>query len=221
MDYVFHWRVITDNLDLFLHGIWLTIQLAAVTCVLGIMVGVLGAAAMVSRFRPLVLLTRGYVEIIRNTPLLVQLFFVFFGLPSLGLKLNAGQAAVLTLSLHVGAYATEIIRAGIEAVPRGQLEAAEALALSRLHRFRFVVLPQALRYVYPALASQFIILLLDTSIVSLIGAEDLTNVGYYLESRTFRSFEIFFFITLVYLSLSFLFRRAFGLAYRVGLAKGG
>jgi polar amino acid transport system permease protein len=221
MDYVFHWRVITDNLDLFLHGIWLTIQLAAVTCVLGIMVGVLGAAAMVSGFRPLVLLTRGYVEIIRNTPLLVQLFFVFFGLPSLGLKLNAGQAAVLTLSLHVGAYATEIIRAGIEAVPRGQLEAAEALALSRLHRFRFVVLPQALRYVYPALASQFIILLLDTSIVSLIGAEDLTNVGYYLESRTFRSFEIFFFITLVYLSLSFLFRRAFGLAYRVGLAKGG
>jgi polar amino acid transport system permease protein len=221
MDYVFHWRVITDNLDLFLDGIWLTVQLAAVTCVLGILVGVLGAAAMVSGFRPLVALTRGYVEVIRNTPLLVQLFFVFFGLPSLGFRLNAAEAAVLTLSLHVGAYATEIIRAGIEAVPRGLLEAADALALSRFQRFRFVVLPQALRRVYPALSSQFIILLLDTSIVSLIGAEDLTSMGYFLESRTFRSFEIFFTITLIYLALSFLFRRAFGLAYRVTLAKGG
>jgi polar amino acid transport system permease protein len=165
--------------------------------------------------RPLRWLAAGYVEAIRNTPLLVQLFIIFFGLPSLGLRLTAWQAAVIALTVNLGAYATEIVRAGIEAIHKSQIEAGLSLGMSRLQVFRYVVLFPALKVIYPALASQFILLMLATSIVSLIAAEDLFHMAAFLESRTFRSFEIYLVVTGLYLVMALLFRAAFGAVYHL------
>lgn len=209
MDYRFHWSVVFDNLDLFAEGAWLTVQLSLTATGLGLAIGIVGAAFKTSRVRPLVWLASTYVEVTRNTPFLVQLFFIFFGLPSVGIKLTAGQAALTALTFNLGAYATEIVRAGVEAIHKGQIEAGLSLGLSRLQVFRYVVLFPALEKVYPALASQFILLMLNSSVVSQISAEELTFTANYLQSRTFRSFEIYFFVTLVYLGLSGAFRALF------------
>ncbi|MGO4837906.1 amino acid ABC transporter permease, partial [Rhizobiaceae sp. 2RAB30] len=154
-----------------------------------------------------------YVEAIRNTPLLVQLFIVFFGLPSLGLRLEANQAAVIALSINLGAYSAEIFRAGIESVQRSQIEAGRALGLTAGQTFRHVVLFQAVKAVYPALASQFVLLMLTTSVVSSIGATELFHQAAFIESRTFRSFEVYALITLSYLVLTLAFRALFSGVY--------
>jgi polar amino acid transport system permease protein len=144
---------------------------------------------------------------------------VFFGLPSLGLRLSAGQAAVIALTVNLGAYATEIVRAGIEAIHKSQIEAGLSLGLSRLQVFRYVVLFPALKVIYPALASQFILLMLATSIVSLIAAEDLFHMAAFLESRTFRSFEIYLVVTGLYLALALFFRLLFAGICRLAFAR--
>jgi polar amino acid transport system permease protein len=158
-----------------------------------------------------------YVEAIRNTPLLVQIYLVFFGLPSLGINLTANSAALLAMSLNVGAYATEIIRAGIQSIDKGQAEAGRALGLNRIQVFCFVILKPAIRNVYPALTSQFIILMLFSSLVSAISAEDLTSVANQIQSITFRSFEIYIVITIIYFGLTLLFSSLFALIARVAL----
>ena len=133
-----------------------------------------------------------YVELIRNTPFIVQLFFIFFGLPAAGVKLSETTAAFLAMVINLGAYSTEIIRAGIQAVPKGHLEAGESLAMSRIEILRYVVLKQAFQKVYPALSSQIIIVMLGSSVVSQISAEDLTYAANYIQSRNFRAFEVYF-----------------------------
>jgi polar amino acid transport system permease protein len=155
------------------------------------------------------------VEIIRNTPMLVQLFLVFFGLASLGLKLSVTTSAVIGLVINIGAYSTEIIRAGIESIKRGQVEAAECLALTRWQVLRQVVLPNAIERVYPALTSQYVLLMLGTSTASQISAEELTAVSSMVNSDTFRSFEVFLVAAALYLALSFLMRGIFWLLSRV------
>ena len=180
---------------------------------LGLLIGIAGALSRTSGPRPVRWLAAGYVEVIRNTPLLVQLFLVFFGLPSLGLRLTAGQAAVLALTVNLGAYATEIVRAGIQAIHRSQVEAGLSLGLSRLQVFRYVVLFPALTVIYPALASQFILLMLATSIVSQISARELFHTAAFIESRTFRSFEVYLVVTGMYLVLALMFRALFGAIY--------
>jgi len=175
----------------------------------GLTIGALGAAARVYGRPWLGALVAGYVEVIRNTPLLVQLFIVFFGLPSLGVRLDAMTAAFIALSVNLGAYSTEIIRAGLEAVPRAQIEAGYSLGLSRLQVFRYVVLMPALQVMYPALASQFILLMLATSIVSQISAPDLFHTASIIQSRTFRDFEIYAVIAGVYLALALAFKLFF------------
>ncbi|MBN9010705.1 MAG: amino acid ABC transporter permease, partial [Rhizobiales bacterium] len=134
-----------------------------------------------------------YVEVIRNTPLLVQLYFFFFSLPLMGLRLSSDQAAILALSIHLGAYATEILRAGVEA--------AKSLGLSRWQIIRFVVIVPALRAVYPSLTSQFVLQLLGTSIVSAIAAEELTAIANNMAMQTFRNFEIYIVIAVIYFVL--------------------
>ena len=131
-----------------------------------------------------------YVELIRNTPFIVQLFFLFFGLPSLGIKLSPESASVLAMVINLGAYATEIIRAGIEATPRGQIEAALSLALSRAQVFTRVVLPPALRKVWPALVSQIIIVMLGSAVCGQISTEELSYAANLIQSRNFRSFRV-------------------------------
>src|SRR3954452_23219364 len=135
-----------------------TLWMSVAAFVLGLAFAVVCVFARSSRFAPLQFAVKCYVEVIRNTPLLVQLFIVYFSLPSLGIRMDADEAAVLGLALNFGGYAVEILRSGIEAVPRGQIEAATALGLRRLRIFRHVVLFPAIGVSYPSLASQFILI---------------------------------------------------------------
>jgi len=154
-----------------------------------------------------------YIEVIRNTPFLVQLFFFFFALPAVGVRWSPYTAALTAMVVNLGAYATEIIRAGIESIPRGQIEAGLALNLKRWEIFRFVILKPALKAIYPALTSQFILLMLSSAVVSVISADDLTSVAATLQSQTFRSFEIYIVVTVIYLGLSLAFSALFKLIY--------
>ena len=206
MHYVFQFGVVLDNLPLLLHGALLTIRLSALAMLFGLGVGIFGAAVSTSGPRWTRFVVRAYVEVIRNTPFLVQLFIIYFSLPAIGLRLRADQAALLGMTINLGAYATEIVRGGIEAIPLGQIEAARALGLRRLHIFRFIILRPALRIVYPALVSQFILLMLGSSVVSSISAVDLTAVANTLQSTTFRAFEFYFAATLIYLVMALGFR---------------
>ena len=209
MNYTFDFMSVFANWDRLLMGAWLTIQLSALSIALGFVVGTLGAIAGKSRLALVRGLVQAYVEIIRNTPLLVQVFLVFFGLASIGWKLSAETAAVIALTVNVGAYTTEIMRAGINSIHPGQIEAAECLGMSRFHVYWHVVLLPAVERVYPSLTSQFILLMLASSITSQISAEELTATANLVQSETFRSFEVYAVIAVAYLVLSFLFRVAF------------
>ena len=160
MAYQFDFVPVLANTDLLLRGALFTLELTAIGAVLGVALGIVGAVVRAWKIQPFSWIFGVYVELIRNTPFLVQLFFIFFGLPSLGLKITEWQAAVLAMVINLGAYSTEIIRAGIQAIPRGQLEAAAALAMTRFEAFRHVVLLPALGKVWPALSSQIIIVML-------------------------------------------------------------
>ena len=162
-------------------------------------------------------MVNAYIELIRNTPFLVQLFFFFFALPALGLRWSAHAAALVAMVVNLGAYATEIIRAGIESVPRGQIEAGLALNLKRHQVFRFIILKPALKAIYPALTSQFILLMLSSAVVSAISADDLTSVAANLQSQTFRSFEIYIVVTGIYLALAMAFSVLFRFVYQLTL----
>lgn len=219
MAYRFNFRDVLAQQDFLLEGLLLTLQLSLVTMVLGLAVGVSCAALSVYGPRSARIAVAGYVEAIRNTPLLVQLFVVFFGLPSLGLRLDAVTASVIALTINLGAYATEIVRAGLEAIPRAQIEAGVSLGLSRLQVFRYVVLFPALRVMYPALASQFILLMLATSIVSQISAPDLFHTASIIQSRTFRDFEVYIVVAGLYLALALACRIAFAALYQLAFAR--
>jgi polar amino acid transport system permease protein len=191
--------------------IWLSIAAMA----LGLLLGTLGAAARISRHRALRLLPTLYVETIRNTPLLVQIYIIYFGLPALGIRFTPPVAAVLALGIYTGAYATEILRSGIQSIPRGQLEAARALGLSRWRTLRNVEAGQAFAAVYPALMSQFVLLMLATSLVSAISVTDLTATANDIQGLTFRSFEAYLVVAAIYLLLTFVLRGALSMLERV------
>jgi len=199
---------------LFASGAAVTLALTAASTVLGISLGVAGAAACASRQAAARAIVHGYVEAIRNTPFLVQLFFVFFGLPAIGVHIGEYTAAVLAMTLNLGAYSVEILRAGIEAVPRGHHEAAAALAMSRRETFVHVLLPQAFAKVFPALASQIVITMLGSAVVSQISVADLTYAASYVQSRNFRAFETYFLIAGLYLAMALVLRTALNAAGR-------
>lgn len=207
--YQFNFQPVFGNLDLLLYGAWLTVRLSLMAMVLGLVVSVLGAVAKTSGIRPLRWLTDVYVEVIRNTPFLVQIFFIFFGLPAAGISMSPNTAALVALVVNVGAYGTEIIRAGIESIPRGQIEAGRALGLGPAQIFRHVVMVPALRNIYPSLTSQFIYLMLTSSVVSIISANDLASAGADLNARTFASFEIYLVLTILYFLLALGFSTLF------------
>ena len=147
-------------------------------------------------------LVGGYVEVIRNTPFIIQLFFIFFGLPAIGVKLSAESASFLAMTINLGAYATEIIRAGLEATPKGQMEAAASLALNRWQTFTRVVLPPALKKIWPSMVGQSIIVMLGSSVCGQISIQELSYAADLIQSRNFRSFEAFIIIGVIYLMLS-------------------
>jgi polar amino acid transport system permease protein len=186
------------HFDRLLVGLWQTLQLSVLSIVFGTLIGGLGAVGRSFGPRWVSWFVAAYVELIRNTPLLIQLYFVFFSLPLFGLKLSSNVAAIVALSIHLGAYVTEILRAGIEAVPKGQIEAAKSLGLSRYRIVRHVVIVPAVRAVYPSLSAQFILQLMGTSIVGAIAAEELTAIANNLVMQTFRSFEVYILIAAIY-----------------------
>ena len=214
MDYVFQFGVVWRDFDALLLGAWLTVRLSALAMTLGLIVGVAGALAAAARWRVVRALARVYVEAIRNTPFLVQVLFVYLGLPSIGLRLRPDQAALLAMVINLGAYSSEIVRAGVKAVPSGQLEAGTALGLSTWQLFRHVVWLPALRAIFPALGSQFILILLASSVVSVISAEELTAVADTLVARHFRSFETYLVVTGMYLVMCLAFQAAFAAIHR-------
>jgi polar amino acid transport system permease protein len=190
------------------NGVATTVGLTVATAIFGIVLSILGAAARRSRHAWLRSVVAAYVELIRNTPFIVQLFFIFFGLPSIGVRLNAMAAAVLAMTINLTAYGIEIVRAGMGAVSAGQREAARALGFRPVPLFVLVVLPQAIRAIFPALASQIVITMLESAVVSQIAVRDLTYEADLIQSRTFRPFETYAVITLIYLVLSIVLRRA-------------
>jgi polar amino acid transport system permease protein len=215
MSYQLDFSFLAERWPAFLAGAWLTIQLTVVAVGLGFAVGTICALARVYGGRPLRWAVGCYVELIRNTPLLIQIFIVYFGLSSLGLKLSAEVSAVIALVVNMGAYTTEIMRAGVESIQRTQLEAADCLGLTRLQTILHVVLLPAIERVYPALSSQFVLLMLASSITSQISTEELTATANLVQSDTYRSFEVYIVVAIVYLALSALYR--FGL-WLIGLA---
>ena len=213
MNYTFQFDQVLAAWPQLLQGTWVTIQLSFLAMVIGLAVAIVCAWGKTSGPAPLRFVINAYIELIRNTPFLVQLFFFFFALPAIGLRWSPYQAALTAMVVNLGAYATEIIRAGIESIPKGQIEAGRALNLKSWEIFRFVILKPALKAVYPALTSQFILLMLSSAVVSVISADDLTSVAANLQSQTFRSFEIYIVVTVIYLGLSLAFSALFKLIY--------
>ena len=213
--YQFDFGVVLARWPELAYGALGTMGLALGASVIALAIGVLGVLARTSRFVLLRQATVAFVEIIRNTPLLVQIFFIFFALPQFGLRLSPTLTALIGLSLNGGAYAIEIIRGGVESIPRGQIEAGFALGLHRLDVFRMIVLRPALRSIYPALTSQFVMLTLATSICSAISAYELTSAAQRIDSDTFRSFEVYFTITGIYLVISWLVMVTFTVIGRI------
>ena len=193
------------------HGVWTSTWLTVLAGLIGFFLALFLASARRSD-QPIVRIPAGcYVELIRNTPLIVQLFFIAFGLPMLlGAQWSFEASALLALSLNFSAYFTEIVRAGLDNLSDGQRDAALALSLTRWQRFRLIQLPQALGNVYPSITSQFVFLFLTTGIISEIGIEELTWSGRFIADRTFRDFEVFLVLTVLYVLMAVLFRATLG-----------
>lgn len=203
MNYTLNFGDLLPYVQFFVDGLALTAKIALVVTIFGTLVGILGAIIRNSpKHGALYYIWTGYVELIRCTPFIIQLFFIFFGLPQLGLHFSADSAAVLALIINLGAYNTEIVRAGLAVTGRGQWEAARCLGLDRRQTYIHVVLPPAIRKVYPALVGQCVLVMLGSAVISQISCEDLTYAASYVQSVTFRSFESYIVSTVLYLLLA-------------------
>jgi len=207
MAYHFDFLSTFDYTDVLIKGVLTTIELIAIGGVIGIAVGIFGAWARTQGPRWLKPIVSAYVELIRNTPFLVQLFFIFFGLPSLGIQISEMQAAILAMVINLGAYSTEIIRAGVNAIARGQMEAALSLSMSRIQVFRYIILRPALQKIWPALSSQIVIVMLGSAVCSQIAVEELSFAANFIQGRNFRAFEAYLVATGIYLVMAILLRQ--------------
>jgi arginine/lysine/histidine/glutamine transport system substrate-binding and permease protein len=208
-------NVILNALPNLLQGALVTLELTAFSVFLGMIGGSLIGIARLSTVTPLRWATRAYIDFFRGTPLLVQIFMIYFGLPALlqGVGINFSlsrlAAAVMALSLNSAAYIAEIVRAGIQSIEIGQSEAAQSLGLGSVQTMRYVIFPQALRRMLPPLGNEFITLLKDTSLVAVIGFEELFRRGQLIVADNYRAFEIYAAVAIVYLTLTLLSSRAF------------
>jgi polar amino acid transport system permease protein len=214
VNYTLDFGPVVAGLPDLLKGCVGTLVLAISGMAIALVIGVVGVVLRESPSRPLRWAVIAFVELIRNTPFLVQIYFVFFALPLIGIRLAPTPTAIIALGLNGGAYAIEIIRGGVQSIQKGQVEAGFALGLHKRDVFRFIVLRPALRAVYPSLTGQFVMLTLTTSIASAIAAYELTSVAKLIENESFRSFEVYGTITILYFLMSWLMMRAFGLVSR-------
>jgi His/Glu/Gln/Arg/opine family amino acid ABC transporter permease subunit len=198
-------ELVEQSLPMFLQGMLLTVELSFISLVIAMFIG-MGSCLMnisnlrvLGRFRILHWISQSYINIIRGTPLLVQTFFIYFGVTkAFGITMSAMVAGVVALSLNAGAYLSEIFRGGIEAVQQGQMEAARSLGMPKRTAMLKVILPQAIRIVVPSVVNQCIITIKDTSIISVIGLAELTMVGSQIVARTYRSFEVWLCVGILY-----------------------
>ncbi len=200
----FHWTAIPRFIPQLLTGAQLTLLITLVAMLIGIVIGVAMAAGRVSRFRILRLLAGLYVEFIRNTPALLQIFILFFGLPSLGVRMSAVTAGSIALGLNASAYLAEIFRAGLNGVPAGSREAAVALSFSRLHMLVYVTAPLAMRAAWPSFCNLVISILLASSLLSAISVYELTGITNDISTKTFLTFEVYSVAALFYVALNVL-----------------
>lgn len=219
MDYGFDFSFIGEFWPSLLEGLWVSIKMAAVSLSGGFILGVLLAVARSQESGLIRRLAGGFVDLTRNTPLIVQTFWLFFGLSALEIRVPAFYAAVIALAINTSGYTCEIVRAGIDSVHAGQKEAASCLGLGRTQILRYVVLPQAIEKMYPSLISQFVLMMLATSIMSEISVEELTAIGYQIQSQTFLGFEAYLVIAAIYLIMSWLLRTVMTLCYNVAFPK--
>ncbi len=202
MSYNFNFAQLWPYAPMLVQGLVGALGLVAASFLISSLVGIFGAIARLYGPTPLRWIIKAYVEVIRNTPPLVQIYLVFFTLPSFGIRLSPMTAGIVALSVHGGAYMIEIIRAGVAAVPRGQVEAGRALGLTERSILLDVSIRPALRAMFPALVSEFMMLLLGSSLCSQIAVYELTAAAGDIDSRTFRSFEVYIVLGGVYLALS-------------------
>lgn len=190
--------VVWNSRWLILDSFTVTLMLSAIAIIFGTVVGGLVALLRSLQFAPLSLLLRGYVELFRGTPLLMQLFFIYFGMPLLGIDVDRFWAAFFAIGLYTGAYVAEVLRSGVEAVPRGQIEAAQALGLTFMQRLTHVVAPQALRLSLPALVGVYVAVIKDTSLATVIGYNELMRRTMELLSQYGNPFAFFITVGALY-----------------------
>ncbi|WP_251440631.1 amino acid ABC transporter permease [Veillonella intestinalis] len=199
----FDWSLIWDNIPILLQGAVITIQITVMAVGCGFFIGMIAALANLSRFKVIRMLVKCYVELFRGTPLLVQIFMIYFALPMvIGQSINPYVAAVTACSINSGAYVSEIFRAGIQSIDKGQMEAGRSLGLTWAQTMRYIVMPQAFKAIIPPLGNEFIAMMKDTSLVSVIGFEELTRRGQLIIARTYGSFEIWTAVAIIYLVMT-------------------
>ena len=199
----FNWSLIIDNLPLLLEGALVTLKITAFSVAAGFFIGMLSSIANLSSFAPLRWLVRIYVDVVRGTPMLVQIFLIYFALPQvIGQRIDPFVAAVTACSLNSGAYMSEIFRAGIESINKGQMEAGLSLGLSWAQTMRYVIMPQAFKAIIPPLGNEFIAMLKDSSLVSVIGFEELMRRGQLIIAKTYASAEIWTAVAIIYLIMT-------------------
>jgi polar amino acid transport system permease protein len=199
---ILDWNSVSSNWGMLVDGLGVTVQISILSFLGALPLSLVAALSRRSRWIPIRLVAATYVEIFRNTPALVQIFFVFFALPSFGIRLGAFVAGVVALALNIGAYMSETMRAGIQSVPNGQIEAAASLGLNGRQTFTRVVFPQALRNVYPAIVNLLVATILASSLLSTIAVPELTGTATVINSRTLRTFEVFAVVTVMYVVLT-------------------
>ncbi|AKG38770.1 MAG: amino acid ABC transporter permease [Infirmifilum sp.] len=199
MDFI---SFVIEYLPFISQGMLTTLQLSIISFLMGLILGAFLLALTLSPLRPV---ARAYIEPIRGTPLLVQLFVLYFGLPSIGIKLDAFTASILALGLNSGAYQAEIFRSAVKGIPDVQILSAESLGFTQYQTFRYVILPQALRISIPSLVNEFVTVIKESSLAAVIGIVELTRRGQYVAAYTYRAFEAYLIVAFLYFVLCYVF----------------
>jgi polar amino acid transport system permease protein len=194
--------VVLPRLPYLLDAAWVTVEASALVLFFGAFFGIIVGALRVSPIAPIRLVFATYINIIRGTPLLIQLFLIYFGLPSLGINLTAFFSGILGMSINSSGYIGEIVRGGIEAIPKGQWEAGKVLGLSYVRTMRYVIMPQAIRNMLPAFGNEFVTLIKESSLLSTLAITELTMAGQQVRSATYASFETFIIVGILYLVMT-------------------
>ncbi len=199
----FNWDLVINSFPLLLTGAVVTVKITALSVALGVIIGLFVGVARICHIAPLRILAAIYVDFLRGTPLLVQIFLIYFALPVItGQRVDPFFAAIASCGINSGAYVAEIFRAGIQSIDAGQMEAGRSLGMTWLQTMRYIIIPQAFKRVIPPLGNEFIALLKDSSLVSVIGFEELTRRGQLIIARTYGSLEIWISVAIIYLAMT-------------------